>query len=122
MRLTISQHWNNIQATLFPIMEEVVKKHTPKHYELIATLDFARVENFLKHFHGVVGRPEKDRKALACAFIAKGVTTCRTTRPPALRCCNTADLRVGTPERNTIGIDIFKGICGVCGEQFSQAH
>lgn len=80
MHSNISQHWNNIQATLFPILEEALNLSTPKHYALIATLDFARVEVFLKYFHGVVGRPEKDRAALARAFIAKSVYNLPTTR------------------------------------------
>lgn len=77
---TLSQHWNTIQATLFPILEEELTFTTAKHRELITILDFARVEKFLRYYSGCVGRPEEDRAAIVRSFIAKSVYNHTTTR------------------------------------------
>ena len=44
-----------------------------KHRHLVTVLDLVRPEAFLDHAHGVVGRPKKDRAALARCFLAKAV-------------------------------------------------
>ena len=50
-------------------------------YELfVAVLELVRVEALLPYFRGQVARPEEDRAALACAFIAKAVFDVPTTR------------------------------------------
>jgi hypothetical protein len=80
MQATLSQHWHTIQATLFPILEEELGLITQKHQQLVTTLDFARVETFIKYHHSYVGCPAKDRAAIARAFIAKSVYNLTTTR------------------------------------------
>lgn len=77
---TLSQHWQTIQATLFPMLEENLGSTTPNHRKLITVLDCVRAEAFIKSFKGCVGRPEKDRVALVCAFIAKATFNLATTR------------------------------------------
>ena len=69
----LSQHWNTIQATLFPILQKELGPFTDKHQQLVTTLEFARVESFIQTFWGCVGRPTEDRAALARAFVAKAV-------------------------------------------------
>jgi hypothetical protein len=71
----LSYHWNLIQDTLFPILKEKEEFSgmTRMHQRLIAIVDLVRVENFIRSFHGCVGRPEKDRCAVARAFIAKNL-------------------------------------------------
>ena len=41
--------------------------------DLVTVLELARVEAFVKHWPGLVGRPRKDRAALARSFVAKAV-------------------------------------------------
>ena len=70
---SLSQHWNTIQATLFPILEKEVGPFTEKHQQLVTALEFAHIEDFIQTYWSCVGRPQQDRSALACAFIAKAV-------------------------------------------------
>jgi hypothetical protein len=43
------------------------------HQRLITIVELIHVEDFIPSFHGYVGRPEKDRCAIARAFIAKSI-------------------------------------------------
>ena len=78
--MNISQHWNLLQAKLFPMIEEEFGLLSDKQQEFIRIIDFARVEEFIRDYHGCVGRPQKDRIAIAHAFIAKAVYNLPTTR------------------------------------------
>lgn len=78
--MNISQHWNLLQAKLFPMIEEEFGFTTDKQQELIRIIDFARVEECIRDYHGCVGRPQKDRIAIAHAFLAKSVYNLPTTR------------------------------------------
>lgn len=69
----LAQHWSTIQATLFPMLEKELGPFTEKHQQLATTLEFARVEAFIRTYWGCVGRPAEDRAALARAFLAKAV-------------------------------------------------
>ena len=69
----LAQHWTTIQATLFPLLERELGPFMEKHQQLVTTLEFARVEDFIRTFWGCVGRPVQDRASLARAFIAKAV-------------------------------------------------
>ena len=71
---TLSNHWNTIQRELFPCLEkELDAPLSERHKLFITVLDFAQIENFVRHWHGLPGRPQKDRQALARAFAAKPV-------------------------------------------------
>lgn len=71
---TLSNHWNHVQKELFPFFEEELKQPlSGRHKKFITVLDFAQVENFVQHWHGLPGRPPADRQALARAFAAKPV-------------------------------------------------
>ena len=78
--MNISQHWNLLQAKLFPMIEEEFGLLSCKQQEFIRIIDFARVEEWIRDYHGCVGRPQKDRIAIAHAFIAKAVYNIPTTR------------------------------------------
>jgi transposase len=74
LRSNISSHWNSIQYTLFPFLEDQLEApFTPKLMQLITILEIVRIENFLPYTRGSVGRPSKNRSAIARAFIAKTV-------------------------------------------------
>lgn len=71
---TLSNHWSTIQRELFPSLEkELGGPLSERHKLFIAVLDFAQIEKFVRHWHGLPGRPQKDRQALARAFAAKPV-------------------------------------------------
>lgn len=69
----ISHYWRGIQGNLFPWLQEELGPLTEKQQQLITTLEFVRVEEFIPHYQGYVGSPEKARRAMARAFIAKAV-------------------------------------------------
>jgi len=76
----LSRHWNTIQATLFPILEEKLSPLTKRQERLVTVLDFVRVEEFLPYYHGIVGAPECDRAAIARAFVAKKIYNIETSK------------------------------------------
>ena len=49
------------------------------HQDLVKILEMARIEAFVRHCHGAVGRPPAERPALARAFVAKAVFNLTTT-------------------------------------------
>ncbi|MBF5058612.1 transposase [Candidatus Neptunochlamydia vexilliferae] len=76
---TLSQYWNKIQGSLFPELEEELGPLTEKQMQLISILEMVRIEQFLTSSFGCVGRPPKNRPALARAFVAKSVYNMATT-------------------------------------------
>lgn len=77
---SLSRFWERIQGSLFPKLEEELGPLTEKQMQLIAILETVRIEQFFPRFTGCIGRPQKDRAALARAFIAKVVFNMATTR------------------------------------------
>jgi hypothetical protein len=80
LRDTLSQTWLNIQGSLFPWLTEELGALTQKQQELVTTLEFVRIEEFIYSSRGFPGRPPKDRTAIARAFMAKMVYNMSTTR------------------------------------------
>lgn len=73
--------WNRIQGSLFPNLEETLRRLTDKQKQLVAILEILRIEHFVRHrFQVCPGAPEADRRALARAFVAKAVYNMPTTR------------------------------------------
>jgi len=73
LREGLSQSWNRIQSTLFPLPEEELGPATEKQQQLISIFEFIRIEEHLNEYSGGIGRPPKSRVAIARAFIAKRV-------------------------------------------------
>ena len=71
-----SHFWERIQGSLFPEIEGELGPLTEKQQQLVAILKVVRIEQFLPKFLGCVGRPPKDRAALARAFVAKAGSRC----------------------------------------------
>lgn len=69
----LSQHWMQIQATLFSWLEEGLGSLSEKQQQLIIVLEFTRIEDFVRNYYGYVGAPPTDRQARARAFVAKAV-------------------------------------------------
>jgi hypothetical protein len=76
----LSQFWNHLQHELFPFLrEEDHLEWTPALEKVIRVLEFTQVDRFIPSSRGFVGRPPKDRVALARAFVAKAVLDLPTT-------------------------------------------
>jgi hypothetical protein len=77
----LSQFLSQVQVLLFPKLEAAFGPLTGKERELVAILELVRIEEFVERVYGRwPGRPEKDRRPLARAFIAKAVYGFPTTR------------------------------------------
>lgn len=77
-RSRLMQRWHVIQAELIPELGREVEALTPKLGKLIHILEWVRIEEFIPAWSGL-GRPPKDRGALANAFVAKAVLGLLTT-------------------------------------------
>jgi len=77
---TVSQFWANIQGSLFPYLEDHLDPLTERQQQLIAVLEFVRVEQFIFDYSFYEGRPRKTRTAIARSFVAKTVYNMDTTR------------------------------------------
>ncbi len=76
----LSQFWIYYQNILFPFLrEEDHLEPTPVLEKVIRVLEFTKIESFIPSTKGYVGRPTKDRAAIARSFVAKAVLNLPTT-------------------------------------------
>ena len=61
-------------------MEDELGPLTEKQQQLVHTLEITRIEDHLPRRFNGLGRPAKDRAAIARAFVAKAVYDMPTTR------------------------------------------
>ncbi len=84
MKLSLFEHLNQfmrvLQGSLFPVMKENLGLLTGKHRQLLTVLGMISIEGMIPCWTGGVGRPHKDRRAMARAFVAKAVYNMSTTR------------------------------------------
>src|SRR5450631_1447680 len=78
-RTEIMQRWHTVQYELMPELRNAVGALTPKLEQVVHTLDWVRIEEFVKSRWGGCGRPEHDRGMLTNAFVAKAVLGLPTT-------------------------------------------
>jgi hypothetical protein len=77
----VSQFLAELQGSLFPKLEEELGPLGETERRVVRILSLVRIEEFVYRSPGRwVGRPEKDRRALARAFVAKKVAGAPTTR------------------------------------------
>lgn len=102
------QRWNVIQHDLIPKLGDEVGGLTPRLKQVIYTLEWVRIEEFVASSWCGVGRPPHERAWLANAFVAKAVLKLTTT--------------VGLIERLTID-RALRRICGfsLCKKLPSEA-
>jgi hypothetical protein len=79
LKTTLAQYWKKIQGSLFPSLEEDLPPLTKTQQQLVATLEIVRIEEYLPLICSFRGRPEKCRKAIARAFVAKAIYNIPTT-------------------------------------------
>ena len=73
------QRWFVIQHELMPELRSKVGALTPKLEQVIHTLEWVRIEEFVSATWSGCGRPEHDRGMLANVFVAKAVLGLPTT-------------------------------------------
>ncbi len=76
----LTQFWQQIQTSLFPLLDVIELASTPKLQEVVTVLEMINIERFLGGSQlAAIGRPCKDRVAIARAFVAKAVLNLPTT-------------------------------------------
>ena len=80
LRQQIAQFSHVLQSQLFPILQEELGELTPPARRLVATLEMIPLARFIPASRGWIGRPSKDRLAIASAFVAKAVYGFSLTR------------------------------------------
>lgn len=78
-RTGIMQRWRIVQKELMPELRNEIGALTPKLVQVVHTLEWARIEEFVSSTWSGCGRPEHDRGMLASAFVAKAVLGISTT-------------------------------------------
>jgi hypothetical protein len=97
MRLTLcqqlAQFGHLLQTKLFPVVEEATGEMDETAKRLVATLEMIPLGRFVPACRGWMGRPLKDRQAVANAFVAKAVYGFAHTRQLLERLHQDAQLR-----------------------------
>lgn len=93
LRQQITQFAHVLQSSLFPMLQDELGKLTGPAKRLVATLEMIPLARFVPCGRGWVGRPSKDRLAIASAFVAKAVYGFGTTRALLDALANDAQLR-----------------------------
>ena len=73
LRQQITQFAQVLQNELFPVLQEELGELTAPAKRLVATLEMIPLARFVPSSRGWIGRPSKDRLAVASAFVAKAV-------------------------------------------------
>jgi hypothetical protein len=81
LRAQLTQFTHLLQSQLFPVLEEAVGELDVTAKRLVAILEMIPLARFVPASRGWLGRPSKDRLAIACAFVAKTVYGYSLTRP-----------------------------------------
>jgi len=80
LRQQITQFAHVLQTQLFPVLNEELGELTEPAKRLVVTLEMIPLARFVPSSRGWIGRPSKDRLAIASAFVAKAVYGFGTTR------------------------------------------
>jgi Transposase DDE domain/Transposase domain (DUF772) len=73
LRQQLSRFSHLLQSALFPVLEEELGEISDTNKRLIAALNLIPLARFIPSSRGWMGRPSKDRVAIASAFVAKAV-------------------------------------------------
>ena len=76
----LNQFHRIMQGVLFPALQEHLGSLSDKHQQLVWVLNLIQIETMVGSWSGGVGRPAKDRRAMARSFVAKAVCNMSTTR------------------------------------------
>lgn len=93
LRQQLTQFAHILQSSLFPTLEEELGVLGERAKRLVATLEMIPLARFVPSSRGWIGRPSKDRQAVASAFVAKAVYGFTTTSQLLERLQQDAQLR-----------------------------
>lgn len=93
LRQQITQFAHLLQSKLFPVLEEELGEISETGKRLIGVLSLIPLTRFIPSTRGWMGRPSKDRTAIARAFVAKAVYNFDNTRTLLDRLASDAQLR-----------------------------
>ena len=93
LRQQLTQFEHVLQDRLFPILEEACGEMDETTKRLVATLEILPLGRYVPSGGGYVGRPAKDRYAIARAMVAKAVLGIGMTRQLIQRLRNDQQLR-----------------------------
>ncbi len=99
----LAKIWFEVQANLFPFLEEQMGPLSEREQKLVAILELARIEEFVPEPWWRLGRKPSPRWILARAFVAK----------MAYRICETSDLVAQLKSDSNLRL--------ICGWQSAQA-
>lgn len=80
LRQQLTQFTRVLQSQLFPVLEAEIGELDGRAKRLVGALEMIPLARFIPCGRGWIGRPSKDRYAIACAFVAKAVYGFTTTR------------------------------------------
>ena len=80
LRQQLTQFSTTLQSKLFPILKDELGELSSAARRLVATLEMIPLARFIPTSRGWIGRPSKDRLAIANAFVAKSVYGFSLTR------------------------------------------
>ena len=112
LKSRLTQFWCHVQEGLFPFLAEMDVELTPPLKQVATVLEMLEIERYLPSYAGV-GRPAKDRVALARAFVAKATLNLPTTEALIDR------LQVDQPLRRLCGFSTQHRVPGK--HRFSRA-
>ena len=93
LRQQLTQFTHVLQSQLFPVLEQSTGPLDDKAQQLIAILEMIPLSRFVPASRGWIGRPCKDRLAIASAFVAKAVHGLPLTRQLLQRLLQDEQLR-----------------------------
>lgn len=93
LRQQLTQFTQILQSQLFPVLQDATGVLDEKAQQLVAVLEMIPLARFVPASRGWIGRPCKDRLAIATAFVAKAVYGFSLTRQLLERLRNDAQLR-----------------------------
>src|SRR5712671_4526611 len=93
LRQQIAQFSHVLQSQLFPILQDELGELSSPAKRLVATLEMIPLARFIPASRGWIGRPSKDRLAIANAFVAKSVYGFSLTRQLLEALASDAQLR-----------------------------
>jgi len=93
LRQQITQFAHVLQTGLFPVLNEELGELTAPAKRLVATLEMIPLARFVPSSRGWIGRPSKDRLAIASAFVAKAVYGFALTRQLLVALASDSQLR-----------------------------
>jgi hypothetical protein len=74
LRTRLTQSHSSFQHSLLPLAEsDIGHALTPKLTQLLRVWECIEIERFIPSARGLMGRPRRERQALARAFVAKAV-------------------------------------------------